>query len=57
MGPGDATVSTPWRPVDLTHHPYLPDARQPVNWGFSTANNNYDLASFTVEYRYYTPVP
>ena len=58
MGPGDATVSTPWRPVDLTHHPYLPDATQPVNWSFSTSqNNNYDLASFTVEYRYYTPVP
>ena len=36
--------------------PWPPDARQPVNWGFSTANN-YDLASFTVEYRYYTPVP
>ena len=56
IGPGDATVSTPWQSVNLTQYPYLPDARQPVNWGFSTANN-YDLASFTVEYRYYTPVP
>ena len=57
MGPGDATVSTPWQSVELTHYPYLPDARQPVNWGFSTSQyNNYDLASFTVEYRYYTPM-
>ena len=57
MGPGDATVSTPWRLVDLIHHPYLPEATLPINWGFSTSQNSYDLASFTVKYRYYVPVP
>jgi hypothetical protein len=58
MGPGDVAVSTPWTPVEPTRHPYLPDARQPMNWGFSTSmDNNYDVASFTVEYRYYAPVP
>ena len=56
-GPGDTTVTTPWTPVDLRHHPYVPDGDQPVWWSFSTSElNSYDVASFTVEYRYYVPV-
>lgn len=58
MGPGDATVSTGWRPVALTRYPYVPEGIQPVTWGFWTSqDNSYDLASMTVEYRYYVPVP
>ena len=58
MGPGDATVSTPWRPVALTSYPFVPRGRQPVTWGFQTSDDDsYDLASMTVEYRYFVPVP
>jgi hypothetical protein len=58
LGPGDASVTTPWVPVDLDAHPYLPDAQRPMSWGVSTSEeNDYDVASFTVEYRYYEPVP
>ncbi len=57
VGPGDATATTPWRQVDLTHYAYLPDASSPIFWGFSTSEgNDYDVASFTVEYRHYVPV-
>ena len=56
LGPGDATATTPWTKVDLTHYAYLPDAEQPVRWGFSTTDgNDYDVATFTVEYRHYVP--
>ena len=58
IGPGDVTVSTQWRPVALTSYPFVPKGLQPVTWGFSTSeDNSYDLASMTVEYRYYVPVP
>jgi hypothetical protein len=67
MGPGDATVTTAWQPVALTSYPFLPEAIQPVTWKFWTfgcpsclpppTENSYDLASMTVEYRYYEPVP
>jgi hypothetical protein len=68
MGPGDATVSTQWQPVALTSYPFVPRGNQPVTWRFSTfgcpsclpppsEENSYDLASMTVEYRYYLPVP
>lgn len=57
MGPGDASVTTPWQKVRLGRYPFLPDAHQPVTWGVSTSDgNSYDIASFTVEYRYYVPV-
>jgi hypothetical protein len=57
MGPGDTTVSTPWRQVDLVHHPYVPDGTQPMSWAFSTSQgNDYDVATFTLDYRYYAPV-
>jgi hypothetical protein len=56
MGPGDATVTTPWLDVDLDSYPYLPDAERPIGWRVSTSDqNDYDIASFTVEYRYYVP--
>ncbi len=58
LGPGDVTVSTPWQRVDLTDYPYLPAGAQPVTWAVSTSDeNDYDVASFTVEYRYYAPIP
>ena len=57
MGPGDVTVTTPWRQVDLLNQPYVPDGAQPAVWSFSTdGDNEFDVASFTVEYRYYVPV-
>ena len=57
MGPGDASVTTPWEGVELDEYPYLPDARLPITWDVSTSQeNDYDIASFTVEYRYYVPV-
>jgi len=57
MGPGDATVTTPWEDVNLKNHPYLPDAEHPIAWAVSTSDqNDYDIASFTLEYRYYVPV-
>ena len=56
LGPGDASATTPWTTVDLDANPYLPEARRPVTWGVSTSDqNDYDIASFTVEYRYYVP--
>jgi hypothetical protein len=57
MGPGDVTVTSPYHSVDPTTVPYLPSGRQPLNWSFqTTSENDYDVASFTVEYRYYVPV-
>ncbi len=57
LGPGDAAVTTPWQEVDLDSYPYLPEARSPMTWAVSTVDlNDYDIASFTVEYRYYAPV-
>jgi hypothetical protein len=56
MGPGDVTVTTPWENVDLDSYPYIPDAHQPVTWAVSTdEENDYDIASFTIEYRYFVP--
>jgi len=57
LGPGDTAVTTPWLDVDLDSYPYLPDAERPMRWAVSTSEqNDYDIASFTVEYRYYVPV-
>ena len=57
MGPGDVTLTTAWQQVDLLSQPYIPDGTQPAVWSFSTnQENDYDVASFTVEYRYYVPV-
>jgi hypothetical protein len=56
LGPGDASVTTPWEDVDLDAYPYLPDAQRPLTWDVSTSDqNDYDIASFTLEYRYYVP--
>lgn len=56
VGPGDVSVTTSWEPVDLAHYPYLPDAQKPVTWSVSTSEeNDYDIATFTVEYRHYVP--
>jgi hypothetical protein len=58
MGPGDVSVTTPWEYVALNDYPYIPEARQPITWAVSTnQENDYDIASFTIEYRYYEPVP
>ena len=58
LGPGDAAATTPWQAVDLDSYPYLPEAERPITWAVSTSEeNDYDVASFTVEYRYYAPVP
>ena len=54
--PGDASTTTPWRPVHLTSHPFLPDQDRPAIWTFSTSeSNSYDVATFTLEYRHYVP--
>ena len=53
MGPGDATVTTPWRAVDLGHAPYLPDQDIAATWQFSSSVPDYDLASFKVEYQHF----
>lgn len=56
IGPGDASATTRWQPVDLSGDPYLPARQQPVVWTFTTLRpSSYDLASFTVEYRHYVP--
>ncbi len=57
IGPGDATASMPWLHAGLVAPPYLPDQHASVSWGFSTSvGDSYDIASFTVDYRYYVPV-
>jgi hypothetical protein len=54
--PGDASTSTPWMPVHLASHPFLPDQDRPITWSFTTdGTNSYDVATFTVEYRRYLP--
>ena len=56
IGPGDASVTTPWSAVDLTGHPFLPAQDRPVTWTFATSRpSSYDVASFTVEYKHYVP--
>ena len=56
VGPGDVTASSPWLYVDLDVSPYLPDQQGPVRWAFYTEHGDaYDVASFTIEYRYYVP--
>ena len=59
VGPGDGTVwTTPWDVVELRGRPYLPTPRRRSSRGASATNaqNAYDIASFTVEYRHYVPV-
>jgi hypothetical protein len=52
------STTSSWLPVALAAHPYLPSGSQPVFWSFGTnAGHSYDVASFTVEYRHYEPVP
>jgi flagellar hook assembly protein FlgD len=54
---GDGSATSPWVPVRLADYPFLPQAWSPVSWTFSTDDpNSYDVASFTVDYRYYVPV-
>ncbi len=56
VGPGDTSASSPWLYVDLDTSPYLPDQQGPVRWYFSTEDGDaFDVATFTVEYRYYVP--
>lgn len=53
---GDSTASSPWFNVDLVDYPYLPVGESPIVWGFGTKPpNSYDVASFTIDYRYYSP--
>lgn len=57
LGPGDDTMTGGWMGVGLTDEPYLPELTSPVTWGVLTRPpSSYDIASFTVEYRYYVPV-
>ena len=56
VGPGDVTVAGEWRPLDLHNFPFLPNRSTVLSWVFSTWElNSYDVATFTVEYRYYVP--
>jgi len=53
---GDGSTTSPWSPVLLNAHPYLPTESTPVFWSFGTTTpSSYDVASFTVEYRSYVP--
>jgi flagellar hook assembly protein FlgD len=53
---GDSTASSPWFHVDLVDYPYLPVGEAPIHWTFGTTPpNSYDVATFSVEYRYYVP--
>jgi hypothetical protein len=57
LGPGDGSVRTPWLSPGLVDPPYLPDQQAAATWGFSTSGGDgFDVASFTVEYRYWVPV-
>ncbi len=52
---GDGTTTTPWVSIQ-TQSPTLHWIRQPAVWNFSTNEQmSYDVASFTVDYRYYAP--
>jgi flagellar hook assembly protein FlgD len=65
MGPGDAIATTAWFDVHPEAYPYLPDQDLAPTWSFTASSSkddpgtttSYDLASFTVEYRRYVPVP
>jgi len=58
VGPGDGSATTPWLSPSLDAPPYLPDRATPVAWGFATQDGDaFDVASFTVAYRYWVPVP
>jgi hypothetical protein len=55
-GSSDGSITGAWTPVHVTGHPFLPDQETPVTWTFTThGSNSYDVATFTVEYRYYVP--
>jgi hypothetical protein len=57
LGPGDGSARTPWLSPGLVDPPYLPDQQAVAAWGFSTSGGDgFDVASFTVEYRYWVPV-
>jgi flagellar hook assembly protein FlgD len=54
---GEGTTTSDWFPVALHDYPYLPHLAFPVQWAFYTQPPaSYDVATFTVEYRYYVPV-
>ncbi|HXH78310.1 hypothetical protein [Nocardioides sp.] len=60
---GDGTTTVPWGPVGVDDLPFLPSGTQPIGWRFLAdysyelnRHQSYDVASFTVEYRYYAPV-
>lgn len=58
LGPGDDTRTSHWRTVHLHQPSFLPDARGPMAWAFTrTSPEAYDIATFTLEYRRYVPVP
>jgi hypothetical protein len=41
----------------LAEHPFLPNGSYPVHWTFRTDKpSSYEVATFTVDYRYYVPV-
>jgi flagellar hook assembly protein FlgD len=53
---GEGTTTSQWYPVTLNGYPYLPDLELPVQWTLGTDKpDSYDVASFTVEYRYFVP--
>jgi hypothetical protein len=55
-GSGDGSITTAWTSAHTTGHPFLPDQDRPVTWTFATyGSNSYDVATFTIEYRYYQP--
>jgi flagellar hook assembly protein FlgD len=54
---GDGSATSPWARVRLAEHPFLPNGSHPVHWTFRTDKpSSYDVATFTVDYRYYVPV-
>jgi len=61
---GDGTTTVPWGPVRVDGPPFLPTGTQPVPLYFRSdqrediyaTHMSYDIASFTVDYRYYAPV-
>ena len=58
LGPGDASATGPWTLVEPTRYPMVDDPTRPVLWWFtSNSIGGYDLATVTIEYRHYVPVP
>ena len=55
--PGEGTTTSPWLGVDLARQPNLPTGTRPMVWSFSTGEGSYDVASFTIDYLHYVPVP